>query len=420
MVNPLAKRVNIDIGLTRPISPKSIPPKIIVFGIVPMDYPVISEIAPQVMIQRSPTGYNEPYVEQVRLSSASQQALLPSISGRHPSKLRDTFRTILATGCKEVDFVLARSPTLKAWDVSEMEAAEMFIPFLNSTPDSICLFPDAGGPWPRSIKQYVPQEVLDVRLTRQINMTRIYGQYLLDNFQFGMMDLVMPPVSQLQNYLRALQGGDFAACLWSGEHKSLLKHGWRSPCAAIGGLLASNDHLLVTSSIGNNIPIGNGRKVVESRAVLLGAPKEVPVNPDIDDNCVVLRLDPESDIAQVHSEMTFRRPMFQWPIPALRTMKKIHMALTRAAELFVFRPVQQPEAIALQTSIESVLDPFYKAGVLVGPDGTSKPRVSGTAIPSRTKPMLSVDLSAQVKPWCQSISLKVMVKSGSQPQIIEV
>jgi hypothetical protein len=101
------KRVNIDIGLTRPLSPKYVPPKICMFGVVPMGAPVISEMAPQTLIQRSPTGANEPFVEQVRLSSVVQQHLLPAISHRYPSKLRDAFRILLASGCKEVDVVLA-------------------------------------------------------------------------------------------------------------------------------------------------------------------------------------------------------------------------------------------------------------------------------------------------------------------------
>jgi hypothetical protein len=304
--------------------------------------------------------------------------------------------------------------------LAEVETSEMFIPFLNNTPDSICIFPDGGGPWPRSVDQYISEDDLAIRMRRQLNMMRLYGQYLADNFQLGLMDMVMPPRSELSNYLRSLQGSDFALCSWSGELKRMRQHGWRSACASFGGYLAPKEDMLTQSSIGHKIPLGKGRLTVESRAILLGAPKELPISPDIDKSCVVLRIHPHRDIAEVQSEMTFRRPMYEWPIPAIRTMKKIHMALSRAAELFVFRPVQEVEAIALQTSIEAVMDPFYQAGVLVGPDGTSRPRVSGSAVPSRTVPMLSVDLSAQVRPWCQSISLRVMVKSGSQPTIVEV
>jgi hypothetical protein len=112
--------------------------------------------------------------------------------------------------------------------------------------------------------------------------------------------------------------------------------------------------------------------------------------------------------------------MYEWALPSLRTVKAIHQALTRAAEMFVFRPVQKVEAIALQTAIEMVLTPFYNLGIVVGPDGEGLPEVVGDAIPDYEEPMLTADLSAQVRPWCQSISLRIMVKSGSQPVIEEV
>jgi hypothetical protein len=56
---------------------------------------------------------------------------------------------------------------------------------------------------------------------------------------------------------------------------------------------------------------------------------------------------------------------------------------------------------------------------LVGADGEGKPVVRGEALPHHEIPMLSVDLTAMLRPWCQNINLKIMVKSGMEPQIEE-
>jgi hypothetical protein len=87
--------------------------------------------------------------------------------------------------------------------------------------------------------------------------------------------------------------------------------------------------------------------------------------------------------------------------------------------MFVFRGVQQIEAVALETAISMVLNPFYQMGILVGPGGEGMPTVRGEALPDHEIPMLSADLSAMLHPWCQNINLKVMVKSGMEPQIEE-
>jgi hypothetical protein len=115
-----------------------------------------------------------------------------------------------------------------------------------------------------------------------------------------------------------------------------------------------------------------------------------------------------------------RRPRFEWNIPVVRTVKAIHQSMKRAADMFVFREVKKVEAVALEKTMEMVLMPFYERGILVGSNGEGAPSVRGDALPSHSKPMLSVDLSAMVRPWCQNISLKVMVKSGEESVIEEV
>jgi hypothetical protein len=115
-----------------------------------------------------------------------------------------------------------------------------------------------------------------------------------------------------------------------------------------------------------------------------------------------------------------RRPRFEWNIPVMRTVKGIHQSIKSAADMFVFRQVKKVEAVALEKAMEMILLPFYELGILVGANGEGAPTVRGEALPSHETPMLSVDLAAMVRPWCQNINLKVMVKSGDEPVIEEV
>jgi hypothetical protein len=97
----------------------------------------------------------------------------------------------------------------------------------------------------------------------------------------------------------------------------------------------------------------------------------------------------------------------------------IHQRLVEAADMFVFRPAREIEATALGASVELVLDPFFKKGIVVGPNGSGAPVVTSGVTRSRTEPGLYVDLTAQVRPWCQQVAVRVMVKTGEQPLLTE-
>ena len=457
MKNPLSKRVQIDVSLARPHSAREEYPRLIVLGIVPYDAPVISEVAPNTLIRRSSSRVEGAYVEQVRLSSQLQGQLLPGL--QQNSRLRDTLYSILTSGAKEVDFILARKPELENWDFEEPDIAGMFVGYLNINQGSICLFPDAGGPWPRSVEYtdrglwsnlpkksnhqllpiermvdsrgWAPEYAADEfhqRIVRLQNLKNIYSSYLSDNFQIALLDMPFSyskftdPVfceQELPKILHSLQGGDFIICSWTGNFLQLQKHGWRSTASFIGGYLAAREDILTQSIIGHSFYLGEGRNVIEGRSVKLGAERNKPIAPILENYGMVVEISSRrgKNYGQVISEISTRRPNFEWPLPVLRTVKAIHQALTRASELFVFRPVKEVEAISLKNAIELVLTPFYNLGIVVGPNGEGTPEVSAVALPDYSVPMLSADLTAQIRPWCQNISLKIMVKSGSQPEI---
>ena len=54
----------------------------------------------------------------MRLSSVAQTRLLPGIDHGHPSRLKDSVKSILDMGCNEVDCILVRGIGLKPWDLT--------------------------------------------------------------------------------------------------------------------------------------------------------------------------------------------------------------------------------------------------------------------------------------------------------------
>jgi hypothetical protein len=383
-----------------------------------MDAPVISNLIPSSTIRKSNFVAGQPYIEQVRLSSPVQTRVLPAISMHAPSRLRDALSAILIAGANEVDFILARSPGVLPWEFDSPNIMEMFIPYFNETQGALVVYPDAGGPWPRDF--FHASENIYERMSRLRRVVQMHSMYWQENYQLALIDAIIPEKSEIARYFSSLYGHDLSLCTWEGPFDGLRRHGWRPACAFLGGyIVARSDKMLTQSLIGHKIILGAGRKVIESRAPILGGPKVPDRISALEDSCVVLKMVHSNHYAEIQSEGTLRRPIYEWAIPVVRTVKAIHQSLMRAAELFVFRPVNKIEAMALQTAVEMVLTPFYRMGIIVGPDGEEKPLITSDALPDYEEPMLSIDLAAQVRPWCQHISLRVMVKSGIQPLIVE-
>lgn len=415
MARTLQRNITVDITKIKPTTDKNIPPRLCVVGIVPFESPVIGQIHPQMLIRSTTFEDRHPYVEQVRFSSASQQHLLPSIAYRAPSKLRDSLNSLMALGLSDVDFILARAPGVLPWDLNHTEIAQMFISYLAGVQGAVIVFPDAGGPWPRAFGDV---RYLDERLRNLRQSVEYFSNILADNFQVGLMDFVHPE-KNVQHYIWSLEGADIGLCTWAGSHYNLARHGWRSAATSVGGFITNRHDLFSESIVGHYLPLGTGRMITPDRSILLGAKPQDDLDPILLEHCISMQLHATRDIAQVLSDPINRRPIGEWSIATVRLVKAIHQSLRRAAELFVFRPVQKIEAITFKTAIQMALAPFYNEGLLNGPGGTGEPEVSTEALPDRDVPMLSADLAAQIQPWCRHISLKVVIKSGQQPIIQE-
>jgi hypothetical protein len=415
--NPLQKRVNIEVSLARPQSSKQSLPRLVVVGVVPFDAPIISERSPGALIKRSSLNLQAPFVEQVRLTSLAQAGLLPGIDGQYPSRLKDAVTTILELGSDEVDCILVRVPDVKPWELTEQSVVEMLMGFFADIPGAMIVFPDAGGPWPRAWSTDPERRLDDAQPRNLVSCVQTYGPAFSENFQLGFMDMVSEEGRAAQQTLNSVQGYDITLCAWSGTIDGMMAHGWRSSAAFLAGYINKRVDVVTQSLVGHEIPLVGGRKIVANRARLLGGEAAPLSSEDISDSCAILSIDERRGKAQVLSEYTLRRPRYEWSIPVMRTVKAIHQSLRQAADMFVFRPVKKVEAVALEKTVEMVLNPFYERGILVGAEGTGRPTVTGEALPSHDQPMLSVDLSAMVRPWCQNISLKVMVRSGEEPVI---
>lgn len=416
MERTLQSNISIDITKIRPSTDKTQPPRLCVIGIVPYGSTIISHHHPQMMIRSTKFEQGQPFVEQIRFSSASQSPLLPAISFRAPSRLRDSLRSIMALGVSEVDFILTRAPGVLPWDLSHPEIAQMLSSYLASVQGAVIVFPDAGGPWPRA---YGDLRYHDERMVNLRRAIAHFSPILADNFQVGLMDLVRPKSTETEAYLWSLQGADVGTCTWSGSHYNLSRHGWRSAASSIGAYVTNRQDLFAETIVGHYLPLGKGRQVVQDRGNLFGAPSMEPIDPIFLERCISLKLHPSKDVAQILSDPLNRRPIGEWSIASVRTVKAIHQALRRAADLFVFRPVQRVEAITFKTAIQMALTPFYNEGLLMGPGGSGEPEITTEALPDHEVPMLSADLAAQIQPWCRHISLKVVIKSGQQPIIAE-
>ena len=415
MARTLQRNITVDITKIKPVTDKNVPPRLCVVGIVPYESPVIGQHHPQMTIRSTKFEERHPYVEQVRFSSLAQQGLLPSIAFRAPSKLRDSLRSLFALGISEVDYILARAPGILPWDLNHPEIAQMFVSYLAGVQGAVIVFPDAGGPWPRA---YGDLRYIDERQNNLKQSVQYFSQILADNYQIGLMDFVQPP-KNVQQYIWSMEGADVGLCTWSGSHFNLSRHGWRSAAASVGGFITKRHDLFSETIVGHYIPLGEGRHITPDRSTLLGAPVSKELDPVLLEHCISMQLHARKDIAQILSDPINRRPIGEWSIATVRLVKAIHQSLRRAADLFVFRPVQKVEAITFKTAIQMALAPFYNEGLLNGPGGSGEPEVSTEALPDREIPMLSADLAAQIQPWCRHISLKVVIKSGQQPIIQE-
>jgi len=184
----------------------------------------------------------------------------------------------------------------------------------------------------------------------------------------------------------------------------------------VGGLLASDGDEVGRGLVGRTAVLPPGRAFARSREPDLAL--EDGVSPlDVDDHVIRLRLHGRRENAQVMNEPTFRQPVGEWSVAALRAVKVVHRQLIRAAEAFVFRNATDTQAAALGGSLQRALRPYTNRGMLVGGNDGGPPRIKGgvDAIPG--EPGLHAIVTAQLRPWSHKVVVRVAVRPGQQPRL---
>jgi hypothetical protein len=100
-------------------------------------------------------------------------------------------------------------------------------------------------------------------------------------------------------------------------------------------------------------------------------------------------------------------------------VKQVHRRVAEAADHFVFRPVTQQEAVNLMSGLHLALRPFQERGLLVGAGGVGAPQIEGVVIRDPGTPGLGATITGYLRPWMQRIDMRVMVRSGEKPALVE-
>ena len=414
--DPQQRGVSVRIGHAQPTSTSRATHGLSIVSLCRSDFPWLADHLPHAVVRETRYRTETGAVEHVRLRSRDDLAVLPGLTDRTPSRVRDAVLMALATGIREVDVVLVRAADIDLWDMGNREVRELIDPFLSELPGCVVVFPDISGP----VDVGPGTEISAADRVRNIlAAVRKLAPGLTERYQIGLIDAIdVDPVEELE-LLRGLAGSDLAMCRWSGAPGRMRAHGWRSAAAAVGGLLAADGEDVGRGVMGRTIQLPAGRVAGASRWPELILEDEVTLPTRSDDSVVELHMHERRESARVMSEPTFRAPQGEWTLPALRAVKIIHHRLIRAASTFVFRNANEGEAAALAAALQQALRPYAARGLIVGERGQGQPKVTGgvDTIPGETG--LHAVVTAQLRPWSQQVIVRVAVRPDSPP-VLEV
>jgi hypothetical protein len=414
--DPLQRGVSVRIGHAQPAVTRRGTSGLCIVGICPGEHPWLADLLPDAVVRDTRYRTEDGAIEHLRLRSRDDIKALPGLSGKSPSRVRDAVVLGLTAGAPEVDVILARCGDCNPWDLDRPKVGEMLGTFLDELHGAILAFPDVGGPVPTGPGTEISSWD---RRTRTLAAVRQLAPGLIHRYQVGLIDSYDLDEDARLDLLRSLVGTDFALCGWSGDPSRMRAHGWRSAAAAVGGLLASDGADVGRGLVGRSLALPAGRTLARGREHRLGLSPPEPPMEDHDDHVVRLRLHRRREEAQILGEPTFRQPIGDWSVGALRAVKIVHRQLVRAADGYVFRNATDTQAAALAAALQRALRPFTNKGLIVGAGGEGPPSVRGgvDAIPG--EPGLNATVTAQLRPWSQKVLVRVAVRPGHRP-VLEV
>lgn len=372
----------------------------------PAEGPMVGERLPQSRVRAPRVGRDGLSVEQLRFDPRADLSALPGLSGPAPSRLRDAVRLALAAGAAFCDALIVRVPGALPWELARPELRDALGPLLDSLYGAVIGAPDLLGPPALGPTDPLPPEA---RQERALANLAALAPGLRSRHQLGLFDPVGPDLVHDQAAASAAGSADLALCGWRGGSADLSAHGWRSAAAVVAGLLARPDHPMIHGVDGLSVDLPRGRPRPSDRPARLGAWAEGPPGPDESDLRIHLQV--SGDRATPLGDATLRRPLLTWPLPALRTASILHLRLLRAAEAFVFRPVQPIHAFALGMALEQVVRPLAEAGVIVGGEGRGAPQVRADVSRDPAIPGFVAEVTGQLRPWCRAVNIRVAVRA---------
>ena len=411
--DPLQRGVSVRIGHAQPATVRRGKPGLCIVGLCPGGSPWLADRLPDAIVRDTRYRTDEAAVEHVRVRSRDDLKALPGLGDVAPSRIRDAVVLGLTAGAPEVDVVLARCGDCQPWDLDRPEVSELIAPFLAELPGAVVAYPDIAGPATTQPGQ--PTQDWETR-TRIVNAVRHLAPGLVQRYQVGLLDDAGLEYSVADDLRRSLVGTDVAICGWSGAEHRLRAHGWRSAAAVIGGLLASDGEEVGRGLVGRTAVLPPGRSFARNRTPDLSLEDRAFAG-EADDHVIRLRLHGRRENAQVTCEPTFRQPVGEWSVAALRAVKVVHRQLIHAAQAFVFRNATDTQAAALGGALQRALRPFMNRGMLVGGTDGGPPRIKGgvDAIPG--EPGLHAMVTAQLRPWSHRVVVRVAVRPGQQPTL---
>jgi hypothetical protein len=387
---------------------------LLLVGIAPPDYPSLAQLYPQNLLRATKAG-TRLGAEHIRLGTASSARFLPGLDGSAPSRIKDSVQLALAGGAPQVDVLLARIPGLMPWEMDDDDFQSTIDSMLYHQPGAVLVFPDLGGPC--SVGPGTDQGIV-TRLKRMVLATRKLSASWPERYQVACIDLPQAPPDELRAAMTRLIGIDAALVAWEGAPHRLQAHGWRSGAALVGSALAASRNQMSAPLMGRRLALPGGRRVqVAERMVQLRLTREQQQRDPLQDFQVRLSIRRGSEHANIESEGSFRRPLGEWPLPCLRTVKTINQRVQQSAEQLVFRSADATHAIALQTALQEALLPFVRSGIIEPGPGGGPPEIEAQADANPLSPSLGAKISLRLVPWQRAVKVNVSLKPGESPDV---
>ena len=413
---PSQRGVSVEIGNVRRAGARRASAPMCIVGIAPWDSPWLSQLYPNNVIRTSGNaGEGVRYgVEHVRLSAASSAQLLPGLNGSQPSLIRDAVHLAFASGLSQVDVMLARGVDLAPWDLGRKDILELLDPFLYHLPLAVLAYPDMGGPAPIGPGTGTP--TID-RLVRLVAGVNLHADRWAERFQIACVDLIDAPHAQLNQAMTRMVGKDVALVRWRGFDGPLKRHGWRSGAALVASIMGGAGERVAEPLTGTKIALSGGRRVSDTRRRALQLHHPPAAVGAYDDHLVTLNLHRVREEVTIASENSMRRPLGEWPLPALRTVKMVHQRIKATSETMAFAHANAAHALALKVALQDALWPLFSKGILSAGPGGGPPEVEGGVDLTPGQPSLTANLTAQLIPWQRDVQVRVSLNPGSQPNI---